>query len=98
MLTHSNDTHHSLLTQGVDSTSVNRVESTKHQRIRTPPTPWCRKFDQLIAIMIACDFLITIHSHLKDNVLRAAHCGAAFSTGYIATDYPSACHVLDLEI
>ena len=43
--THSNDTHHSLLTQGVDSTSVNRVlESTKHQRKRTPPTPWCRKF------------------------------------------------------
>ena len=43
--THSNDTHRSLLTQGVDSTSVNRVlESTKHQRKRTPPTPWCRKF------------------------------------------------------
>ena len=54
--------------------------------------------NQLITIMIACDFLITIHSHLEDNVLRAAHCGAAFSTGYIATDCPSACHVLDLEI
>jgi hypothetical protein len=42
--THSNDTHHFLLTQGVDSTTVKRVESTKHQRIRTPPTLWCRKF------------------------------------------------------
>ena len=42
--THSNDTHHSLLTQGVDSRSVNRVESTKHQRKSTPPTLWCRKF------------------------------------------------------
>ena len=42
--TQSNDTHRFLLTQGVDSTSVNRAESTKHQRIRTPPTLWCRKF------------------------------------------------------
>ena len=54
--------------------------------------------NQLITIMIACDFLITIHSHLEDNVLRAAHCGAAFSTGDIATDCPSACHALALEI
>ena len=54
--------------------------------------------NQLITIMIACDFLIRIHSHLEDNVLRAAHCVAAFSTGDIATDCPSACHALALEI
>ena len=36
--------------------------------------------NQLITIMIACDFLITIHSHLEDIVWCAAHCGAAFST------------------
>ena len=43
--THSNNTHYFLLTQGADSTSVSRVESTKHQRRRTPPTLWCRKFE-----------------------------------------------------
>ena len=42
--THSNDTHHFLLTQNLDSTSLNRVlESTKHQRKRTPRTLWCLK-------------------------------------------------------
>ena len=97
--THSNDTHLFLLTQGVDSVSVNRVylESTKLQRKRTPPTLWCRKF------------VSTYHNHdrlrfVYNNTLspgkivrRTAHCGTAFLREDPATGCPNVCRVLALE-
>ena len=73
----TNSIYHFLLTQGVDSTSVNRIslESTKHQRKRTPPTLWCRKF---ISAYHYRDRLRITYTSPGWTVRRAAHCGAAF--------------------
>ena len=84
----TNSIDHSLLTQGVDSTSVNRIslESTKHQRKRTPPTLWCRKF---ISAYHYRDRLRITYTSPGWTVRRAAHCGAAFlseDTAWVAMD------------
>ena len=97
--THSNDTHHSLLTQGVDSTSVNRVylESTKHQRKRTPPTLWCRKFVSTYHIYDRLRFMYNNTPSPGWIVRRAAHCGTAFLSEDTATGCPKAWRILALK-
>ena len=82
-----------LLTQGVDSTSVNHVESTKHQSKRTPPTLWCRKFQEAYHIY---DRLRLTYNNTPSPgwiVLRAAHRGTAFLREDTATGCPNARHL-----
>ena len=87
----TNSIYHSLLTQGVDSTSINCVslESTKHQHKRTPPTLWCRKF---ISAYHYYDRLRFTYNNTPSPgwiVYRTAHCGAAFlseDTSWVAMD------------
>ena len=96
--THSNDTHHFLLTQGADSTSVNRVlESTKYQRKRTPPTLWCRKFESTYHNYDRLRFIYNNTPSPGWIVRRATHCGAALLREDTATGCPNACRVLALE-
>ena len=87
----TNSIDHSLLTQGVDLTSINRVspESTKHQHKRTPPTYAHRKF---ISAYHYYDRLRFTYNNTPSPgwiVYRTAHCGAAFlseDTTWVAMD------------
>ena len=87
----TNSIDHCLLTQGVDLTSIKCVspKSTKHQRKRTPPTLWCRKF---ISAYHYYDRLRFTYNNTPSPgwiVYRTAHCGTAFlseDTAWVAMD------------